>query len=144
MTKISNRDARQYVQKRKEFTGSNTFGRWVNDDNYVVFSYGEHFPMFAYKKNFGWCTQTSKYSVTTSKHYTQLHPLPDPDIVVVAGVPELQDFTRASVEQLLIKYIQKRDGSWETSIWWDEESRSGRAPKRVRKELMRKVFELKL
>ena len=101
MTKISNRDARQYVQKRKEFTGSNTFGRWVDDDNYVVYSYGIHFPMFAYKKNFGWCTQTSKYSVTTSKHYTQLHPLPDPDIVVVAGVPELQDFTRASVEQLL-------------------------------------------
>ena len=104
MTKISNRDARQYVQKRKEFTGSNTFGRWVNDDNYVVFSYGEHFPMFAYKKNFGWCTQISKYklpngtsSVTTSKHYTQLHPLPDPDIVVVAGVSELRDFIRRDV-----------------------------------------------
>ena len=112
MTKTSNKDARQYVQKREEFTGSNTFGRWVDDDNYVVYSWGTHFPMFAYKKNFGWCTQTSKYvykdddgndviSRSTSKHYTQLHPLPDPDIVVVAGVPELQDFTRASVEQLL-------------------------------------------
>ena len=82
MIKTSNKDARQYVQKRKEFTGSNTFGRWVDDDNYVVYSWGTHFPMFAYKKNFGWCTQTSKYvykdddgndviSRSTSKHYTQ-------------------------------------------------------------------------
>ena len=54
-----------------------------------------------------------------------------------------------------LSYIRKRDGvtleeavrtTWggKIPIWWDEESRSGRASKRVRKELMRKVFELKL
>ena len=94
MIKTSNKNARQYVQDKKEFTGNNTVGRWVDDDNYVVFSYGEHFPMFAYKKNFGWCTQISKYSVTTSKHYTQLHPH-DKDMGEVAGVPELREFVSA-------------------------------------------------
>lgn len=52
-----------------------------------------------------------------------------------------------------LRYIRKRDGvtleeavrtTWggEIPIRWDEESR--RVPKRVRKEQMRKMFELKL
>jgi len=101
MVKTSNKNARQYVQDKKEFTGNNTLGRWVDEDNYVVYSYGIHFPMFAYKKNFGWCTQISKYklpngtsSVTTSKHYTQLNPH-DKDMGEVAGVPELREFVSA-------------------------------------------------
>ena len=99
MIKTSNRDARQYVQERKEFTGSNTFGRWV-DDAYVVYSYGIHFPMFAYKKDSGWCTQTSKYkfpdgtsSVSTSKHYSLLNPR-DTDMATVASVSKLRDFIK--------------------------------------------------
>ena len=96
MIKTSNKNAKQYVQERKEFTGNNTLGRWVDDDNYVVYSYGIHFPMFAYKKGSGWCTQISKYSVTTSKHYSQLNPHPD-SMATVAGVSELRDFIRGGV-----------------------------------------------
>ena len=106
MIKTSNKDARQYVQERKEFTGSNTFGRWV-DDAYVVYSWGTHFPMFAYRRGSGWCTQISKYvykndkgdyviSRSTSKHYNQLNPQ-DTDMATVAGVSELRDFIRGGV-----------------------------------------------
>ena len=116
MTKISNRDASIHVRNKEEFTGNNTFGRWVDDDNYVVFSYGEHFPMFAYKKDFGWCAQTSKYvyknddgddviSRSTSKHYNQLHPLQDH--VIVAGVSELRDFIRKDVSIVWNEFIRK-------------------------------------
>ena len=92
MAKISNKNARKLVKARIEFTGSNTFARWVDDDNYVVYSYGTHFPMFLYKQDSSkvsylndgrivhgsgnWYVQTSKYSKSTSRHYNQLHPKP--------------------------------------------------------------------
>lgn len=74
MTKTTNSNARLFVQNRQEFTGSNTFGRWVNG-NYVVYSYGLHFPLFVWCAfNAEWYQNSDKYSATTSKHKTQLHP----------------------------------------------------------------------
>jgi|688.fasta_scaffold516879_1 hypothetical protein len=74
MTKTSNANARQFVQDRKEFVGSNTFGRWVNG-NYVVYSYGLHFPIFVWSGfDTKWYQNSDKYSATTSRHKTQLHP----------------------------------------------------------------------
>ncbi len=75
MTKTTNSNARHFVQQRQEFTGSNTFGRW-NNGNYVVYSYGLHFPMFVWCAfDSKWYQNSDKYSVTTSKHKFQLHPL---------------------------------------------------------------------
>lgn len=75
MTKTSNAKARQFVQDKKEFTGSNTFGRW-NNGHYVVYSYGLHFPLFVWNAyDHQWYKNSDKYSVTTSKHSNQLHPL---------------------------------------------------------------------
>ena len=76
MLKIANNKASQAVADKVEFNGSNTFGRWYNGNEttiYVVFSYGYHFPMFAWIKGV-WYENTDKYSVSTSKQQTQLRP----------------------------------------------------------------------
>jgi len=74
--------------------------------------------MFAYKKDFGWCALgvKAKYvyknddgddviSRSTSRHYKQLHPLQDH--VIVAGVPELQDFIRKDVVTVWYEFIRE-------------------------------------
>lgn len=83
---ISNLNARQYVQRREPFDGSNLYARaYPANDNcltcrYVVFSYGEHYPLFIAEWLPGdgkvqWYVNRDNYSITTSKHRTQLHPL---------------------------------------------------------------------
>jgi len=73
--KTPNCRARQKVMNRTEFTGNNTFGVWTKS-NYVVYSYGLHFPLLAYiYAEEKWYHNTDKYSTTTSKHMTQLRPL---------------------------------------------------------------------
>jgi len=80
--RVSNKDARSYVQRRVEFQGNNTFAREVATKHsvvYAVFSYGEHFPMFVAETDDNnvthWYANTEKWSRTTSKHQGQLHPL---------------------------------------------------------------------
>lgn len=85
MTKarVSNRDARMYVQKLKEFKANSLWSEWVRDTNtdtedarYVVYSYGTHWPLFIYEvRTDTWFENASKYSVTTSKHRSQVNPL---------------------------------------------------------------------
>lgn len=74
MTKTSNRNASELTAARKPFKGSHTFAEW-HGCLYAVYSYGYHFPLFAFdsigKK---WFANSDKYSRTTSKHYGQLNP----------------------------------------------------------------------
>jgi len=78
--KIANRNARPYVMLRTPFEGSNLYAKQrtavTSDDTvtwYVVYSYGEHYPMFVYI-NGHWFENEDKYSPTTSKHKSQSHP----------------------------------------------------------------------
>jgi hypothetical protein len=81
--KISNHQARAYVQRLAEFKANNLWSEWVDDDNtdtpdarYVVYSYDRHWPLFIYEVRVdAWFANASKYGVTTSKHQTQSHPL---------------------------------------------------------------------
>jgi hypothetical protein len=74
--RVSNGKARQYVEGRLLFKGNNTFSEISPKGFYVVYSYGRHFPMYAY--SFGqWYRNADKYSVTTSKHQSQLSPCAD-------------------------------------------------------------------
>ena len=75
MVKTSNIKASQYVTDKVEFNGSNTFGRWVTESCYVVYSYGYHFPMYIYDG--AWYENSDKYSISTSKQQTQLRPCTD-------------------------------------------------------------------
>lgn len=69
--RTSNKYAKDYVRQRKEFKGSNLFAKHVNNF-YVVYSYGEHFPIYAYdKQKQVWYKNRDKYSVSTSRHQSQ-------------------------------------------------------------------------
>jgi len=73
--KIANKDASQYVNRCESFNGNNTKGARYNDNLYVVYSYGHHFPMYVYDYTTReWYENSDKYSPTTSKHQTQCRP----------------------------------------------------------------------
>jgi hypothetical protein len=75
MKKIANNQARQVVTDMLEFQGSNTFGVWENPACYVVYSYGKHFPIYVFDVvSDMWFGNYDKYSVSTSKHQSQLRP----------------------------------------------------------------------
>ena len=86
-TITANAKCRQYVQARKDFEGSHLYARTLPPtDNclttrYVVFSYGTHFPLFIAETGADgvthWYENANRYSVTTSKHRSQSHPLCD-------------------------------------------------------------------
>lgn len=82
-TRVSGWKARPYVQNLKPFHNSNKqlFGRWEtftkHDDGarYVVYSYGEHWPLFINHDGV-WYGNAEKCTRTTTKHASQAHPLP--------------------------------------------------------------------
>lgn len=74
--KIANSSCRPFVQEHKPFTGSNLFA--CNQSNtteqwYVVYSYGEHFPLFIHA-NGCWFENEDGFSQSTSRHRSQTHP----------------------------------------------------------------------
>lgn len=66
---------RQYVTARQAFHNSNRqlYGRHERG-LYVVYSYGEHWPLFIYD-GAQWLENSDRTSLTTSKHRGQAHPL---------------------------------------------------------------------
>lgn len=76
--KTNNREARKCVQAKQPFIANNIFAEWVpteEEEIYVVFSYGFHFPMYAFIPSVNrWLANVDRYSVTTSKHKGQTHP----------------------------------------------------------------------
>lgn len=77
--RIANHQARAYVQELKPFVANNIFAEFRRDENgndkYVVFSYGQHWPLFIFDyQTDAWYENKSKYGVTTSKHHSQTHP----------------------------------------------------------------------
>lgn len=78
--RVANKDAQSYIRRRIAFNGSNLYGRKFSTESgtelYVVFSYGEHFPIYIYEQG-RWYKNVDKYSVSTSKHQTQANPIAD-------------------------------------------------------------------
>jgi hypothetical protein len=83
IVKVANKNASREVTNRIPFDGNNTFGRWshrglftsAEDEVYVVYSYGRHFPMYAYSTiTQQWYENEDGYSKTTVKHKAQLRP----------------------------------------------------------------------
>jgi hypothetical protein len=68
----------------QSFDGSNTFGRWrhrdlwdTSDELYIVYSYGEHHPMYIYSTLLKEWFENGDRGVetqSTKRHYTQLKP----------------------------------------------------------------------
>lgn len=78
----ANSTARGLVKSLVPFKGSNTFGEY-HGDCYAVFSYGYHFPLFAFIAG-KWYRNGDKYSVSTSKHQSQLAPVANVEMETVS------------------------------------------------------------
>jgi hypothetical protein len=84
MSRISNVDARRYITNRKPFkTNSGAVHCKTTDDLYVVYSYGDHYPMWVYDCISGqWFGNSDQSSKTTQKQKSQTRPSVD-DITMV-------------------------------------------------------------
>lgn len=85
--KVSNSNARSMVQSKLPFKGNNTFGE-QRGEVYCVFSYGHHWPLFAYVDG-TWYENRERYGTTTSKHRSQLHPLAETEQVSLSEIRRL-------------------------------------------------------
>ena len=75
ITRTSGWKARPLVQAREAFRNHNNqlFATWETPLLYVVYSYGEHWPLFVWD-GFDWHENEDKCSPTTSKHRSQTNP----------------------------------------------------------------------
>jgi hypothetical protein len=80
------------------------------DVQYVVYSYGDHWPLFIFRPATNtWYENTSKYGVTTSRHHssckpfnTRMHGLPVAQMVKLAqGAPISEVVVADALEQTL-------------------------------------------
>jgi hypothetical protein len=84
ITRINGRKCRPYVQERKAFQNSNgqLYGKWETPSLYVVYSYGEHWPLFAWSgRTDTWYQNEDKCSPTTSRHRTYAHPYEETELL---------------------------------------------------------------
>jgi len=69
---MRNSDASALVLKREEFKINTMYAKWING-RYVVYSYGEHYPMFVWRNGI-WYENRDKYSQTTTIHHSAARP----------------------------------------------------------------------
>jgi hypothetical protein len=84
MSRVANRECRWFVQSKSEFTGSHLFARRIYIKRrwfYVVYSYGQHWPLFISERIYRPLPDTLWYenstqppSRATARHLTQAHP----------------------------------------------------------------------
>lgn len=73
MKRISNKQAREYVQRTEEFKGSNLSAEWKGK-LYIVTSYG-WYPLLVFDRLSGtWFENSTKYSPSTSRQLSNCHP----------------------------------------------------------------------
>ena len=72
--RISNSESRTYTENMIPFKANNLEGKTLSNGDYVVLSYG-YYPIWWYCKSEGkWYGNSTKYSVSTSKHISQSRP----------------------------------------------------------------------
>ena len=78
---IANKACRKFVEARQPFKGSHLYAeRRVTDytDLYIVYSYGEHFPIYVAEVGdcgeVQWYKNVDKWSQSTSRHQSQALP----------------------------------------------------------------------
>ena len=92
--RIANKSARAMVTLRRPFEGSNLFARENFPQHgasvlYVVYSYGEHWPLYVAEtdgyNNTQWYVMADKYSQSTSRHQSQCNPYDAECVPLTAG-----------------------------------------------------------
>ena len=111
--KTSNKNCRTLVQNRQAFTANNIFAEYItrnaNGDSldtcrYVVYSYGKHFPMFIFEGGH-WYANCDKYSVSTSKHFTQANPCLGQSQAIPMNTNQMHTIVRWGIAGLAAKGI---------------------------------------
>ena len=72
MDRVANKDCRSYVERKEEFNGSNLYAEKIGKI-YIVYSYGEHYPMFLCRKGH-WYENSDGSSRSTSRQRSQARP----------------------------------------------------------------------
>jgi len=107
--KVSGWKCRTYVQNLIPFHNSeSTLWGEQHGGNYVVYSYGRHWPLYVNWKGV-WFSNKEKYSVTTSKHSSQANPLGGTvpiskinlEYLALFGIPHDSDLIEAAKLNLL-------------------------------------------
>lgn len=94
--RTSNRDCRRAVEHTETFTAHNVFAE-NRGKFYVVYSYGHHFPMWAYDREGNqWYGNMDKYSVSTSRQQSQSRPFTS-GMMIMMHTQELQDLILSRV-----------------------------------------------
>lgn len=75
VTNVANNKCKSFVTSRTPFTGSNLYAEYLRPDQtvYVVWSYGEHFPLYVWA-NGAWYENEDGYSASTKRHKSQARP----------------------------------------------------------------------
>ena len=71
--KTTNAKCSKFVEEKIPFKANNIFAEKTSEGNYIVYSYGYHFPIYAFVDGV-WYENSDKYSVSTSKQQTQARP----------------------------------------------------------------------
>lgn len=113
--RINGRLAYTYTRERKPFRNSNNqlYAEWRADGvphsegngmRYVVYSYGDHWPLHIWDDaSQCWYSNADKYGPTTSKHYTQTHPRCDTTPLPRAAMLVLARHGYAGLAQLRLE-----------------------------------------
>jgi hypothetical protein len=80
--RIANREAAGFAAGREPFENNNRtlFGSPLRNDDYVVYSYGTHWPLYVWLSG-RWFENEESYSSTTSRHRIQARPTGDTKLV---------------------------------------------------------------
>lgn len=77
MPNLTNKQCATYAKALKPFKNGNKtlYGDWSDANTYVIYSYGSHFPIYAWVRQTNrWYANEDKYSRTTTKHMGQVCP----------------------------------------------------------------------
>jgi hypothetical protein len=79
--RISNASSREYTENQLPFRANNLDGKVLDNGDYVVLSYG-YYPIWYWSKTKEkWYGNSTKYSITTSRHMSQSRPVYDAEML---------------------------------------------------------------
>ena len=100
--RTTNTKCRPFVQDRKAFQNSNgqLYAKWETPDLYVVYSYGEHWPLFMWAgRTETWYQNEDKFSPTTSHHRTYAHPHEETELASCYNMKQIINAYRSAHRQ---------------------------------------------
>ena len=128
--RINGRKCRPFVQDRKAFQNSNgqLYAKWETPDLYVVYSYGDHWPLFMWAgRTDTWYQNEDKFSPTTSRHRTYAHPYEETELASCYNMKQIIDAYRSAHRHEMLAVRQEALALRQAAALHDVQSRLGLA-----------------